>query len=1056
MGIYNDFPLEKNYNMSSSDYHNVSISYLALSSRTELLLKRNNILTIEELLKSNTNYLLSLDGMGTNSINEVTASISNFGSKTIRSLIRVFPERHEKCPVSELNLNGSITTWLWQNEIYVVYNLLNLSIGELLSFPENKKNYLNAILKGLADFQEPTVNFHKTAVDLHEPIKEEKTQNAAKATSSHIMETDLSNRVKHGLLKNGIDTIDKLKSTNDETLTHISGFGIGCITEIKKYLRSLSQDDITVMYPTLNSESDIPDTEPSKITIPDAFMHKEQIINGDFSFLDNYYGITRYYLEKYREAYNTLDNELVTACVYHRNDISEIIKVLSCFRTGVDRSIRLSELMDDVPYARRNCKIDGFINTFAQTDHEEKMLHHVINNENCMLKDIIVYKASVAPENFELVQRFLSWCSYDLKADVKAALSQALSNEQRRQVISSRAKGATLQEVGSILNVTRERIRQIENRARKQFSSVQARARIISKISADNNGITVITPEIVAAYSPEYGEELVYLLKTLKSNYYTYDKAHDVFIYGDSSLSDRVRDYVDSMPSTFSSNQLRTFISTAVEEEDFPEELVEKIIADSYRITGEVYHKSRLSQADIYRSVLEKHFPTGFKACEPSQMALFRNLIIQEYGADVHIPDNDRAIVARLQDIATICDRGTYIARSNQAHLPNQLAKDIHDYIKTGESKVFLTNTLFAVFEDRLLKIGINNKYYLQSILREKYEDEFVFRRDYISRDASFTSIHTEIVNFIREFNYPVSKKAIYDRFPGLTEIVLVAAIDDNNIINLFGQYLHKSKLKISVEEKEHFRAIVTDIVSDGKPHHGEELFSRVNREIPEVLARNFALYPFCAFSIAENLFRNEFQFSRPLFAKEGIEDIGYPVERLRDFILKHKQISFEEMSKYSKEIHYQIYSFLELSESLNDQFFMLNEKGLISIEQIGIDEDIARQVEDIIAESLVSTKPIRELPCLYSLPQIAVSWTEWLVFSTLKKWSTKLSVATSSPRLNMAVPLVSPLGKMNIEQYANLQATKSTDFFSNSNELSTDDILMELIDDDSLWEDLT
>lgn len=135
----------------------------------------------------------------------------------------------------------------------------------------------------------------------------------------------------------------------------------------------------------------------------------------------------------------------------------------------------------------------------------------------------------------------------------------------------------------------------------------------------------------------------------------------------------------------------------------------------------------------------------------------------------------------------------------------------------------------------------------------------------------------------------------------------------------------------------------------------------------------------------------------------------------------------------------------------------MRSEKGLISIEQTGITEDIAKQVENIVCDSISDAVPIRELPCIYSLPPISVSWTEWLVFSTLKKWSSKLSVATSSPILRMAVPLVSPIGKMDAEKFAGLAPSKNTEFCSDStDDVSTDDLLMELIDDDSLWEDLT
>lgn len=1043
----NDLSFSEKYNIYNSEYNSVLVSRLPLSSRTKLVLQRNDIVCIKDLLKANGNYLLSLDSFGVNSINEVESALGSLRSDiSLGRFLCLAPDAFTNESVTKIKLPPQIMVWLLENDIKSINDLLCASVQKLASFPEYNPSYLNKICDG---------------IDLYISGQSSETNprsnNEPSVYNQFIKDIPFSNRTKNRLLENDINTVDKLIKTPIKSLCEIRGFGASCVKEVEEYLHGLNISDTD--QDIFSFESSGIEQETRKAPIPHTVsVHKEQILNGDFSFIDiNDDNSTRTALSQYKEAYETLGKSLVNSCVHNTKEIREIILTLNHFRNSFAKSNKLSQLMNSVPMQRRNCKINGFINTFAQTDQERETLHRVVNNENCELNDILNFEASTAPHNYDLVQRFVSWCAYDLKSEIRSVMSVSLKNERAREVVLARAQGVTLQGVGETFNITRERVRQIEMKARRLFARGQAKARIISKISADNNGITVITPEMVMEYAPEYGDELVYLLKTLKSNYYTYDKEHDVFIYGDSTLSDRVQDYVDSMPDTFRADQLETYLSIAVEEEDFPKDLVEKTISTSYKITGEVYHKSQLSKTSMYESILEKYFPDGLKACDPNQMDRFKELIAQEYGAEIKLPDNNHAIAARLQDIATICDRGTYIARSNQAHMPDQLARDIHDYIKTNESKVFLTNTLFAVFEDKLLKVGINNKYYLQSILREKYEDEFIFRRDYISRDASFTSIHTEIVNYIKESNYPVSKQQIFDRFPGLTEVVLSFATGDNNIINLFGQYFHASKLKISFEEKERFRAIIADLVSDGKPHHSEELFIRTNTEIPGMLSRNFALYPFSAFSIAENLFRNEFQFSRPLFAQDGVEDIGYATDRMKDYIYKHEQISFEEMSKYAKEIHYQIFSYLELSESLNDKFFMRSEKGLISIEQTGITEDIAKQVENIVCDSISDAVPIRELPCIYSLPPISVNWTEWLVLSTLKKWSSKLSVATSSPILRMAVPLVSPIGKMDAEKFAGLAPSKNTEFCSDStDDISTDDLLMELIDDDSLWEDLT
>ena len=102
---------------------------------------------------------------------------------------------------------------------------------------------------------------------------------------------------------------------------------------------------------------------------------------------------------------------------------------------------------------------------------------------------------------------------------------------------------------------------------------------------------------------------------------------------------------------------------------------------------------------------------------------------------------------------------------------------------------------MLFTYRDELSAEGVDNKYYLQGILKELFGDELVFRRDYVSKNKEFPSIYSSIISFIKKSKYPVSKKEIKDAFPGITDIVINMAIDDEEILNFFGEYLHASRL---------------------------------------------------------------------------------------------------------------------------------------------------------------------------------------------------------------------------------------------------------------------
>ena len=77
------------------------------------------------------------------------------------------------------------------------------------------------------------------------------------------------------------------------------------------------------------------------------------------------------------------------------------------------------------------------------------------------------------------------------------------------------------------------------------------------------------------------------------------------------------------------------------------------------------------------------------------------------------LPANDRALTARVASICILCGKGVY--RLKKDYLPCQLANKIYEYIENSESTIFLTNTLFSIFEEELLAAGIDNKYFLQA-----------------------------------------------------------------------------------------------------------------------------------------------------------------------------------------------------------------------------------------------------------------------------------------------------------------------------------------------------
>ena len=382
--------------------------------------------------------------------------------------------------------------------------------------------------------------------------------------------------------------------------------------------------------------------------------------------------------------------------------------------------------------------------------------------------------------------------------------------------------------------------------------------------------------------------------------------------------------------------------------------------------------------------------------------------------------------------------------------LPIELANRILAYIMNEPNTVIGLATVYSTFEEELQLVGIQNKYLLQSTLREVFSDKLFFRRDYISKDKEFTSIYSAVVGFIKESKYPVKRDEIKQRFPGITDIVISIATGDTDVLNYFGEYLHGSRLVVRETEKKYLLSVLSEFIMDGEAHHIKEIYARIMKENRELLLRNAVIFPFSAFSMLEYLFRDVFQFSRPFVARNDVE-IGRPGERLHELLYCSEEIEISEISELSKELHFSIPSFIDFINDMNDKYLIVNNTTLKTIEMVGADDRVAKLLEEKIYETINGTEPIGSVIHKVAVPKIKVEWTEWLAYSVLQKWSTRLEVAISSNQFRTSVPLVARRGEMEKAQFAGLEPAVSTIHVDNMDDIDQliEDIVVEEIQEE-------
>lgn len=857
----------------------------------------------------------------------------------------------------------------------------------------------------------------------------------------NVIDLPFSIRVLNRFEQENIFTVKDLLLVNINFLKSIPGFGSNCLSQVFSYCEKIADSKNRKEKKKINNFSNL------------IINNRDAIALGDFSFAESRILSEKQeqQLNNIKEAYDIVGGELVLECMCSPEKIYPILSAFSTFSAFVIRNKNrdnLEKIFYQIPSFRKNNCAKNYINTFSYDDNTRDALAQCYASEDEKLESILETINTGKKTQVELAEKFLNWCAFDLKKEIALLFEKIYTSPRIQTIIEGRANDLTLNELGEKLGITRERVRQIELKAKKVFIYHQSIIKIMPKIFADQNGYPIITLETIRAISGEHSAALIYLLKGIK-NRFVFDQILNVFVFGEKDLSSEIQYFIDTLPDILHKSDIQDLFEIARKDYGFEKKYVEQILFEEYDQTGDVLHRSRLSLAKVYDSVLQKYYSSGIHVYDDNEIDDLRQHIYNEYG-DINLPSSNRAVAARISGVCMLAGRGIYISKKDKLISP-ELAQKMLSFIMDSESPVLLIGTVFSFFEEELKSEGIDNRYYLQGILKELFGKRLFFRRDYVSRDKGFTSIYSSIVSFIKNAKYPVRKEELKTQFKGISDIVISFAISDSDVLNYFGEYLHGSNLVIRETEKEFLSEYLASTLADAEAHHIKDIYADINAERPELFSRNAAVAPYSAFSVLEYLFRDQFQFSRPYVALNNVE-IGLPNERLHELLYSMDKFSVSDITEFAKENHMQIQALIEYINSLNDKYLLLDVNTLVSIDEIGINEDIANEVEARIFDEIVGTIPIRDLHCVSKFPHINVLWTEWLVYSVLKKWSKRIDVALSSSQLRQSIPLVSKVGDMDISPYKDLSPEPVRIKVDNMDDI--DDLLTDILSDE-LLEDL-
>jgi hypothetical protein len=647
---------------------------------------------------------------------------------------------------------------------------------------------------------------------------------------------------------------------------------------------------------------------------------------------------------------------------------------------------KIMDMYSIIPYSNYYARINWLCKLVVGN---ESNLLDSLNAQNVkFVKDIcrINPKDLSIKESHEFTE-LINYLRLDLIFYVKTSIADIIDRKERtKEVILNRVAGKTLEDIGQNIGVTRERIRQIEKKVQDSFDTNNSFKKYLFILAAFAIKDGIVYAKHIKELFNELADVFIYLLKNSNVNYYIYSQELDAFLIADYSWYHNLERYIDDLPDMLQEKELIEIIKSIVTDlgiECYFDE-VDFLVRKSYMISGQYYSRTRKSLSSIYKIVIAQCYPNGIRLYDKAEFNRFRKNIISLFG-DIKLPDNNRAIDARILDIGVLCDRGTYTL-PQFINIEESLVKEISNYIKNSSRNTFSFLELFEQFRIKLLQSSnVNNRYFLQGVLKLYCKNEFYFTRDTVSKDKNQTSFINELEKFV-ELSGTVTKDQIKAEFSGVTEAMLLFSImkSRNIIVSDFCEYMHPSLLDIVNEDYKVLGKLIGENIKD-MPISSRKLLELLYSAYPEFLNRNKIASHSKLFGVLQYMFWDVYKFSRPFIGEYDSEDIS-TINIVKGYLDGCDEFAISDLVEYCKDNHLRYLSNASLIRQLGHEYIRADRNLCVNINQLNVDDNKIALINSLVLDSTRQKGylVLKNIIDFMFFPDVGIKWTGFLLESII------------------------------------------------------------------------
>lgn len=563
----------------------------------------------------------------------------------------------------------------------------------------------------------------------------------------------------------------------------------------------------------------------------------------------------------------------------------------------------------------------------------------------------------------------------------------------------------TLEEIGSKLGVTRERIRQIEEKAKEK---------IVEKSSSIQNQMYALF-YFLAKIEKRYitVEQLSsYFQSALITNYYLFViSCNDGILKFDKELKIIYNSAICSIEELSDEviNVYGKFLSLKDYQDLNPFE--KNIVHSRYKLIYDfMYVHKSYGLKELIGEVMDDNFSEGYHIGSDQDYQLLKKKFQEKFGFNEEFP-SERSIVGFIDRLGYCqIDKGTYKNSANCATLPEELVDQMINYILINSPTVFYSS-IFSKFETDLKELGVNNYYYLKGLIDPLLPSDFKTKRNFISTSNNIISTSNAIILFMKSFNGEFHMNDLKNKFAGVKDYtfynVLYNEIENGLVWTSGKSFVYLDKLYIDQDTIDEFKQFIDKLfVSLSTPAiSSRKIYAKLCLTNKDLLKRlKIANDNFSTFSLVRTLFSNEYRFNRPIISKDKSQYTN-SYRMIVNYVLSLDSFNHTTINTYVAKMNIRnLYSYLAFMEDMSDDFVQINIETMIKKNKLNISEENLKELDYLLTLILERFGKLdtRQFNGYQMFPKIEYNWNQYLLAGVVRTFlSHKYTVENTSNFFN-------------------------------------------------------